>query len=385
LPRHPQTALPATIDSLMQNASQSSATLRVTEKDLSVQRVSLPADFNRSWIEEHGLLQLSFDTDIYLDFKKTRYIDSAGASFITFLQRELSAHGHRLSLAEIPAQLLETLEKWTDKVPDIVPLPKRKPSWIVLLGDQILSLRDELVKAFALLSEMIYWSTLGLFKRRGFRKGALGDQMYQLGFNALGIVALLAFLIGVVLALQTAIQLKMFGADIFLAPMIGISMIRELGPLMTAIILAGRTGSATTAEIATMGVQEELDALQTMAINPIQFVVVPKFWAITLTMPLLSIIAVGAGIFGGYLVAVMYLDLASALFWSELAKNIFFKDFIAGFLKSIVFAWLIIWIGAYYGFKVRGGAEEVGKETTAAVVTGIFVIIIADAIFSFVI
>ena len=209
--------------------------------------------------------------------------------------------------------------------------------------------------------------------------------MYQLGFKALGIVGLLAFLVGVVLALQTAIQLKAFGADIFLAPMIGISMIRELGPLMTAIILAGRTGSATTAEIATMGVQEELDALQTMSINPIQFVVVPKFWAITLTMPVLSIVSVASGIFGGFLVAVFYLDTSAGLFVSELCKNIFLMDFLAGFIKSIVFSWLIVWIGAYYGLRVRGGAEEVGRETTASVVTGIFAIIMADAAFSFII
>jgi phospholipid/cholesterol/gamma-HCH transport system permease protein len=180
-------------------------------------------------------------------------------------------------------------------------------------------------------------------------------------------------------------QLETYGAGIFLAPLIGISMVREFGPLMTAIILAGRTGSATTAEIATMGVGEEIDALKTMGINPIQFIVVPKFWAISITMPILSIMATVAGIFGGFLIAVLYLDLASSLFWNELAKSLHFRDILAGFIKSVVFSWLIIWVGAFYGFRVRGGAEAVGKETTASVVTGIFIIIIADAIFSFMI
>ncbi len=238
-------------------------------------------------------------------------------------------------------------------------------------------------EALSVLVEMLYWGTIGVLRKQDFKRGALGEQMYQLGFKAVGIVSLLSFLIGIVLALQTAMQLRTYGAGIFLAPLIGLTMVREMGPLLTAIILAGRTGSATTAEIATMGVSEEIDALRTMGINPVQFVVVPKFWAITLTMPLLSIIATAAGIFGGYCIAIAYLDLAPSLFISELSKHIGFDDFWAGFVKSVIFSWLIIWIGAYYGLRVRGGAEAVGKETTESVVTGIFIIIIADAIFSF--
>jgi phospholipid/cholesterol/gamma-HCH transport system permease protein len=188
-----------------------------------------------------------------------------------------------------------------------------------------------------------------------------------------------------VLALQAAIQLKTFGAGVFLGPLIGITMVREMGPLLTAVILAGRTGSATTAEIGTMGVGEELDALKTMGINPIQFVVVPKFWAISLTMPVLSICGTVAGILGGWSVGLFYLDLSSSLYWGQLWQYLFFKDVLSGFIKSVVFSWLIIWIGAFYGFRVRGGAEGVGRETTASVVACIFIIIIADALFSFVI
>jgi len=248
----------------------------------------------------------------------------------------------------------------------------------------LLTFSGNVLNALSVLTEMLYWGTLGLFKKRDFKRGALGEQMYLLGYKAFGIVGLLSFLIGIILALQTAIQLQNFGAGIFLAPLLGITMVRELGPLLTAIILAGRTGSATTAEIATMVVGEELDALQTMGINPVQYVVVPKFWAISFTMPVLSIMATTAGILGGFLVAIFYLDLSSSLFWNELIKSVHFRDFWAGFVKSVIFSWLIIWIGSYYGFRVRGGAEAVGKETTASVVTGIFIIILADALFSFV-
>jgi phospholipid/cholesterol/gamma-HCH transport system permease protein len=256
---------------------------------------------------------------------------------------------------------------------------------LVNFGNKAILLKKEAVQALSILTEMIYWGTIGLLKKRDYRRGILGEQMFLLGYKALGIVGLLSLLIGLVLALQTAMQLQTYGAGVFLAPLIGISMIRELGPLLTAIILAGRTGSATTAEIATMGVGEEIDALKTMGINPIQFVVVPKFWAISITMPLLSIVATATGIIGGFLVAILYLDLAPGMFWADLGNYISMKDVSAGFIKSVVFSWLIIWIGACYGFRVRGGAEAVGKETTASVVTGIFAIIVADAVFSFII
>jgi phospholipid/cholesterol/gamma-HCH transport system permease protein len=161
-------------------------------------------------------------------------------------------------------------------------------------------------------------------------------------------------------------------------------MIKEIVPLMTAIILTGRNGSAITAEIATMVVGEEIDALRTMGIHPVQFVIVPKFFALSLTMPLLSITGSIVGLLGGYLVAVFYLDISSGLFIREMMKNIVFADVVANIVKSVVFSWLIIWIGAFHGFRVRGGAEAVGKETTASVVMGIFAIIIADAAFSFI-
>jgi phospholipid/cholesterol/gamma-HCH transport system permease protein len=212
----------------------------------------------------------------------------------------------------------------------------------------------------------------------------LAEQMYLLGYKSLGIVCLLSFLIGIVLALQAAIQLNRYGAGIFLAPMIGISMLKELGPLLTAIILSGRNGSATTAEIATMSVAEEIDALRTMGLSPIQFVVVPKLWAMTLTMPFLTLCATVVGIAGGYVVAVAYLRISPSLFIGELIKSITLNDVAANLIKSTVFAWLIVWIGAFHGFRVTGGAEDVGRETTASVVTGIFIIIVTDAIFSFV-
>lgn len=343
--------------------------------------VLMPEALDRRWVEQRKKSDAVSQKDTVFDFSATRTVDSAGLGYIRALHQIFKNSGRKLTLRNISNDHYIALKSWPDPLSSSIP---PRGSIFIQTADRFLALWRQTVQALSVLVEMIYWGTLGVLKKQDFKRGALGEQMYQLGFKAIGIVSLLSFLIGIVLALQTAMQLRTYGAGIFLAPLIGITMVREMGPLLTAIILAGRTGSATTAEIATMGVSEEIDALKTMGINPIQFVVVPKFWAISITMPLLSIIATAAGIIGGYFIALLYLDLSSSLFIGELSKNLHFRDLWAGFVKSVVFSWLIIWIGAFYGLRVRGGAEAVGKETTESVVTGIFIIIIADAIFSFI-
>ncbi len=343
--------------------------------------VRMPEIVDRSWVERNMPLREKIRTGIVFDFTATRHIDSAGLGFIRTLHRACEKSEKKLTLTNISSVHLDALGRWPEKAASP---EKKRCSFLETIGNSALTVFNQIFQALSVLVEMLYWGTFGVLKKQDFKRGALGEQMYLLGFKAVGIVVLLSFLIGVVLALQTAMQLRTYGAGIFLAPLIGILMVREMGPLLTAIILAGRTGSATTAEIATMGVSEEIDALKTMGINPVQFVVVPKFWAITITMPLLSAIATGAGIMGGFVIAAGYLDLAPSLFFGELGKYLHLRDVSAGFIKSVVFSWLIIWIGSFYGFRVHGGAEAVGKETTESVVTGIFVIIIADAVFSFI-
>ncbi len=340
--------------------------------------IELPQAITKNWIEKNSkYTEPSYIVDC-LDFSKTKKIDSAGIAFIRIHKNK----NKELEIINLSPSLKHLLDTWENTSPT-VNKKNNSGNFLEKIGGKGVDFYNVSINAISLLTEIIYWGSFGLLKHKDYKKGALGEQMYMLGFRALGIVGLLSLLIGAVLALQTAMQLKLYGADIFLAPMIAITMIREMGPMLTAIILAGRTGSATTAEIATMGVNEELDALSTMSINPVQYVVVPKLWAITLTMPLLAIFAMSAGILGGYLVAVIYLGTSSSLFIGELTKSIFLEDVIVGFGKTVVFAWLIIWIGAFYGFRTKGGAEQVGKETTSSVVTCIFAVIIADAVFSF--
>jgi phospholipid/cholesterol/gamma-HCH transport system permease protein len=349
----------------------------------TVRTIALPANLTGEWVQGSELPSIKPRGTVALDFSKTKRIDSAGIAAVHVLRRTCESLGQRLVLRNVPRNILDSLSGWRGYS---APAQGKGPGEGLLarIGQQAVDFGGMLVQALSVLTEMLYWGSIGLLHKRDFRKGVLGEQMYQLGYKAIGIVAMLSFLIGIVLALQSAMFLRAYGAGIFLASMIGWSMLREFGPLLTAIILAGRTGSATTAEVATMKVGEELDALQTMGINPIQFSIVPKFWAITFTMPLLSVLSAAAGIVGAFVVSLLYLDLSANIFWVELVKYINPKDFLVGVSKSVVFSWLIIWIGSYYGLKVQGGAEAVGKETTASVVTCIFVIIIADAAFSFV-
>jgi len=343
-----------------------------------MEEIALPRLFDRHWVESNGKALLKGTTPLLLNFATTTSIDSAGVALVHLLEKQRTS----LEISEIRKELIPLLENHRSTEFDNYGSKSVLP-FFEMIGTVAYDNFQKFVEALSVFVEMFYWGTIGVFKKQDFRKGVLGEQMFHLGYGAIGITVALTFLIGIALAVQSAIQLKAFGADIFLIALVVQGMIRELGPLMAAIILAGRTGSATTAEIATMKVQEEVDALKTMGLNEIQFIVVPKFWALSITMPLVTIIATMAGIFGGFLVAWAVIGMSGQTIIDEFAKNIIVKDFAISIVKSLVFSWLIIWIGAYYGFQVSGGAEAVGRETTRSVVASIFVIVVADAIFSF--
>ncbi len=249
---------------------------------------------------------------------------------------------------------------------------------MVSLGEKVYQFWEAAGDLLLLVSESAYWSIVGLFSSSGHRKGSVSAQALAIGVGALPVIALISFLVGVVLALQSAAQLRQFGANIYVADLVVISMAREMGPLMTAILLAGRSGAAIAAEIATMTVSEEIDALRTMGINPIRYVVVPKVIGITITAPLLTISAVVIGILGGFIISLGMLDLTPQSFYYEAVTALFMKDIRTGLVKSLVFAWLIVILAAHFGLRVKGGAEGVGRATTKAVVAAIFAVIVAD-------
>ena len=260
--------------------------------------------------------------------------------------------------------------------------PPKKESFLYFIGDYFFTFLNRFYEMLVLTSDIFYWSIVALWNRRGQRKGSFTQQGILIGYNALPIVGLLSFIIGLILSLQSAVQLRQFGADQFLANLLAISLVREMSPLITAIIIAGRSGSAIASEIATMKVTEEIDALKMMALNPIRYVVVPKLHAVTACMPLLVTFSILVGILGGVIIAVSVLELSATAFLRTCVDVVSAKDLIITLIKSTVFAWQIVIIGSHYGFQVRGGAEGVGKSTTQAVVASIFGVIIMDAVFS---
>jgi phospholipid/cholesterol/gamma-HCH transport system permease protein len=204
------------------------------------------------------------------------------------------------------------------------------------------------------------------------------------GFEALPITGLLSFLLGIVIAYQGAEQLRRFGANIYVVDLVGLSMVRELSPLITAIIVAGRSGSAYTAQIGTMKVTEEIDALRTIGIAPLDLLVLPKVLAMVVALPLLTVYTDVMGIFGGMVMARAQLDVSFETFFDRLDDAITLRSFLIGVGKAPVFAAIIALVGCYQGFRTTGSADSVGRQTTTSVVQSIFLVIVTDALFSIV-
>jgi len=230
--------------------------------------------------------------------------------------------------------------------------------------------------------QVMWWMFVAPLKGKGLRWRSAIEQMVRIGFDSVPIVSVILFFVGLIMAMQSAYQLERFGATIFVADLVAVSITRELGPLLTAIIIAGRSGSAIAAEIGTMKVAEEIDAMQTMGFNPVKFLVVPRTLAMMIMLPCLVLIADLVGIFGGYLIGAFSLDLSTIRYYKETADALVLKDLVSGLVKTEVFALIIAAIGCYEGFMVEGGAEGVGKSTTASVVVSIFLIIAADVFFT---
>lgn len=221
-----------------------------------------------------------------------------------------------------------------------------------------------------------------LFHPRSLRTTALVHQMEMVGLQAVPIVALMGFLIGVVLAFQGAAQLQQFGAEVFVVDLIAVSILRELGILLTAIIVAGRSASAFTAAIGSMNMREEIDAMRVLGLNPIDLLVLPRLLALIVVLPILGLVADLAGLFGGGLMAWTQLDISPSQFRTQLLANVSASQALVGLSKAPVFAVIIALVGCRQGFLVKGDAESLGMRTSRSVVIAIFLVIVVDALFS---
>lgn len=316
-----------------------------------------------------------------LDLEDVPEIDSFGVAFIGHCLDRFGTGPKGCELRNANETIAENLAHARWRFHDAGPVGKPATSTPGASGGGNIL---EKIEYFAfVISEVFYQAVVGPFRGSKPRFNLFVEQLSRLGAGSAPIVLTVAALVGLTTALQAAYQLRQFGANIYIADLVGISMVRELGPLMAAILVAGRSGSAITAEISTMKVNEELDALQLMGVNPIQFLAAPRIYAITFTQPMLSVASAFTGIGGGLFIAMTMLDLSSASYFNETLTAIFIDDLFFNIYKSIAFGWIIVTVAVYYGLRVSGGAEGVGRATTSSVVVAIAAIIVADAAFSF--
>lgn len=321
--------------------------------------------------------------EIRLEMEAVSQIDTAGAWVLYRTIKQLEKKGKSLVVLGLSDQGQELLEMMQTKVGIPEKLSVRKPSgWLEGIGQIATMVLNEGLNLLAFTGEIARAAWQVLCKPFSIRWALIVRGVVETGYKALPIVGLLSMLLGVVIEYQGGVQLKQYGADIFIADLVGWSMLRELAPLMTAIIVAGRTGSAFTAQIGTMKVTEEVDALRAMAIRPVELLVLPKCLALLIALPLLTVYADMMGVFGGMLMASTQLGIGYATFLNRLGEVITLDTYLIGIGKAPLFAMMIATIACYQGFQVRRSAESVGLRTTLSVVQSIFAIILVDAILS---
>jgi len=245
------------------------------------------------------------------------------------------------------------------------------------LGETSILTLKYIGEIFMLIGQTLFWIFVPPFKVK-----PILYQMNRIGVLSLPIVALTSLFLGMVLAFQSAYQMKQISAEIYIASLVALSMTREIGPVLTALVVAGRVGASITAEVGTMKVTEQIDALETLATNPIKYLVVPRFLSSIIMLPILTIYADIIGIFGGYMVGVWKLKITPTMYMTMTYNPLVPKDVFTGLFKSFIFAVIISIIGCMEGFRTEGGAEGVGRATTASVVTSFILIIAADCLFT---
>ena len=322
---------------------------------------------------------------VRLDLAAVDLLDTAGAWVLYRTIKELRAAGLDVEITGAKPThqvLIEQME--TDDNPCDIEPPYVNPviRCVNRVGAATVDYADEMFELISFFGQIIATVGRTIAQPRRLRLTSLVYHMEEVGLNALPIVGLLGFLIGVVLAYQGADQLQRFGAQVFVVNLLGISVLREIGILLTAIVVAGRSGSAFTAQIGSMKVNEEVDAMRTLGLDPIEVLVLPRLLALVIALPLLAFFADLMGLLGGGLMAWIALDISPAIFIERLHGAVGLWTFLVGIIKAPVFAFLIAMIGCFEGLKVEGSAESVGQRTTRAVVEAIFLVIVFDAIFS---
>ncbi len=352
----------------------------------------------RAEVQLSGALLTEFLSEIENDFARVETtagaalidltgltaIDTGGAWLVSDLRVRMQKAGAQVEItgADAHKALIETVTTATPKA-DELPEPEHgRWQWVAEIGKALVAGWNGALSLTSFFGQTLV-GLLGAFVRpHKLRWASLFTHMQDTGFNAVPIVGLMGFLIGVVLAFQGAAQLQRFGAEVFVVEMIAIAVLRELGILLTAIIVAGRSGSAFTASVGSMKVQQEIDAMQTLGLDPIRVLVVPRVLALLVMLPLLGFWANLCGLFGGALMSWIDLGVSPGMFVTRMHENINVNHLLVGMVKAPFFALVIGVVACWQAFQVQGSATSVGKRTTASVVQGIFLVIALDALFS---
>jgi len=321
--------------------------------------------------------------ELTLDFKTVDFLDTAGAVFIYDLQqyfqkKEIQVHTYfkdelQKSTLELVAKNMQSAGKFK---------PRKEKSFLEKTGELFYEYYTGFLAFLHFFGQLFTTNLHYMTSLKNIRFKEIAFEINESAIKALGIIALTSFLIGLVVAYQSAYQLKIYGANIFIVDMLGLSIFRELAPLITAIVIAGRSGSAYAAQIGAMKITQELDAMKTMGFEPFAFLVLPRIIALIITMPILIFAADMMAMLGGMIVANVDLHITVDLFIDRFTEVIAAKHFYVGIVKGPFFAFLIASIGIYRGLMVKDDTQSIGFNTTKSVVESIFAVIVCDAVFS---
>ncbi len=320
-----------------------------------------------------------------LDMSQLEALDTAGAWLIERTEARFAAAGAKFEITGVRPGLAKLMAR-VGKAGKPAPLPRPEAHgplyFIEGIGAGTIAAFQQACDLIGFFGAIVTAIARVLVRPSQMRFTSLVSHIEQVGMNAMPIVGLLTVLIGVVLAYQGVDQLRAYGGEIFTVNLVGISVLREMGILLTAIMVAGRSGSAFTAQIGTMQVNEEIDAMRTLALDPIQALVLPRIFALIIAVPLLTVFADFMGILGGGVMTCILVDLSPGQFLHQLNNAVTVKTFFVGLVKAPVFAFIIGMVGCFEGLRVKGSAESVGRLTTQSVVESIFLVIVFDAMFS---
>lgn len=341
-------------------------------------------------LAHYGALLTKVDTirrdladDLQADISELAALDTAGASLLVELigAERLIQLLPAASLSDERRALLHTVAiAMQQDQPPAHPTRSTYREFFGHIGEVVEGVWHKAVGLLGFVGLTLSTMLIILLNPRRWRLTSLASHLEQIGLNAVPIVALLTFLVGAVVAFLGATILADFGATIYTVDLVAFSFLREFGVLLTAILMAGRTASAFTAQIGSMKANEEIDAIRTLGLNPMELLVLPRVFAMLIALPLLTFIAMLCGMVGGAMVCMLTLDISPAMFINLLQENIPINHFLVGMLKAPIFAFLIAVIGCLEGFKVTGSAQSVGERTTSSVVQSIFVVIVVDAV-----